>query len=106
MENLEPLLPSAKPGGCPRLVNLREISNAIRYVSCGGIAWRRLPHDFPPWSALWFCFRTWRNDGAWENMHASLRSQVWASAGRAATLSAVVSDRRSVKTVERGAARR
>ena len=39
MENLEPLLLPAKPqGGRPHSVNLREIINAIRYASRGGIA--------------------------------------------------------------------
>src|SRR5918995_4138089 len=49
-EILEPLVPTAKPGGRPRAHQTREILNAIFYVLRGGCAWRLLPHDFSlPW---------------------------------------------------------
>ena len=44
---LSPLLPSAKPGGRPREVNLRAIINAIFFIIVAGCAWRLLPHDLP-----------------------------------------------------------
>jgi putative transposase len=40
--------PAAKPGGRPRSVDLREIVDASGYWLRGGVAWRALPHDFPP----------------------------------------------------------
>jgi putative transposase len=49
---LEPLLPPEKPGGLPRSVDLREIMNAMSYVLRGGIPWRMLPHDLPPWQTV------------------------------------------------------
>jgi putative transposase len=33
---------------CKRAHELREWSNALRYVVKGGIPWRWLPNDFPP----------------------------------------------------------
>jgi putative transposase len=45
---LAPLLPAAKPGGRPRSVEPREIVNASSSWLRGGVAWRALPHDFPP----------------------------------------------------------
>jgi transposase len=47
-QELEALLPLAKPGGRPRSVDVREIMNAILYVARNGVVWRALPHDFPP----------------------------------------------------------
>ena len=45
---LAPLLPPAKPGGRSRSRDLREILHAISDWLRGGVAWRALPHDFPP----------------------------------------------------------
>ena len=50
---LEPLIPPEKPGGRPRSVDMREIMNAISYVLRGGISWRMLPHDLPPWKSVY-----------------------------------------------------
>jgi transposase len=46
---LQPILPSTVGRGCPRKLDLRQVINAMLYVVVGGIQWRRLPHEFPPW---------------------------------------------------------
>ncbi len=46
---LAPLLPAAKTKGPPRTTHLREVVNGILYVLRGGIPWRLMPHDLPPW---------------------------------------------------------
>src|SRR3954471_24180164 len=53
---LEPLLPTAKPGGRPRSVDLREITNAMLYLLRTGCPCRSLPHDLPPWGTVWAYF--------------------------------------------------
>ena len=53
---IRPLLPKPKPGGRPRTVNLREILNAIFYIVRGGVQWRMLPHDFPPWGTVHYYY--------------------------------------------------
>jgi len=32
---------------------LRELFNGLRYVVKTGCPWRFLPHDFPPWTAVY-----------------------------------------------------
>ena len=101
-EILELLLPPPKPRGRPRTVNLREVMNAICYVLRGGIPWRFLPKEFPPWQTVYHYFRLWRMDGTWEMLNTRLRKQVRRQSGREASPSAGVVDSQSAKTTERG----
>ena len=63
---LEPLLPPDSAKGHPRAPDLGEVVNGILYVLRGGIPWRMMPHDLPPWGTVWWYFRKWRADGTWE----------------------------------------
>lgn len=101
---LAPLIPAPKPGGRPRLHERRELVNAMRYVLRGGIAWRALPHDLPPWQTVYHYFRLWRIDGTWERANAVLRAQVRQRAGRAPAPTAAILDSQSAKTTEKGGA--
>jgi Transposase and inactivated derivatives len=55
---LATLIPGPKPGGRPREHDMREILNAIFYFLRASCPWRMLPHEFPPWSAVHWYFRT------------------------------------------------
>src|SRR3712207_2789679 len=99
---LEPLLPLVRPGGRPRAHPLREIIDALCYVLRGGIAWRALPHDYPPWQTVYHSFRAWRLDGTWERLNDELREVVRERAGCNRQPSAAILDRQSVKTTETG----
>lgn len=101
-EVVAPLLPAAKTGGRPRTTSLREVINAIFYVSRGGIAWRMLPKDFPPYQTVYRFFRAWSKDGTWERIHKALRDRVRQKAGREASPSAAIIDSQSAKTTEKG----
>ena len=81
---LSPLIPPAKPGGRRRSVDIREIVNAIFYLTKTGCQWRALPHDLPNWSTVHTYYRNWRRSGAWERIHDALREQVRVHEGRAA----------------------
>ena len=99
---LEPLVPTAKPGGRPRSADMREVLNGIFYVLRGGCAWRMMPHDLPKWRTVYDYFRTWRIEGVWERLNRVLREQLRRAIGRQAEPSAGVLDSQSVKTTEVG----
>ena len=98
-ERLRPLLQAARdPRGRPRKYPLREIVNALLYVLRGGISWRAVPHDFPPWESVYDHFRRWRKSSTLERIHDVLREESRAKKGRSRSPSAAVLDTQSVKT--------
>ena len=98
---LASLLPSAKTGGRPRTVDLREVINGIVYVLRNGCTWRAMPHDLPPWGTVWWYFREWRQD-VHGRVHEALRPKVRKAEGSNPTPSAAILDSQSVKTTEKG----
>ena len=73
---VEPLLPPAPTGGRPRKTSLRDVLDAVFYITRTGCQWRYLPHDFPPKSTVWRYFKQWRDDGALDRIHDTLRTKV------------------------------
>src|SRR5690242_3135674 len=99
---LVPLIPAARPDVRPRKYEMREIINGIRYLQRSGCAWRMLPHDLPPYRAVFYYFRLWRKDGTWERIHDALYRQLRVQSGRQEEASAGSVDSQSVKTTEKG----
>ena len=67
--------------------------------------WRHLPHEYPPWPAVYWWFRRWRLDGTWEQLNAALREELRARGGRERRPSAGILDSQSVKTTGVGGVR-
>ena len=106
-ERLAPLIPAAKPGGRPRQTDMRLAMNAILYLLRTGCPWRYLPRGiFPPRSTVYNIFRAFRREGVWEAIWEELRAALRQRLGREASPSAGVIDSRSLKSAEKGDARK
>ncbi len=101
MANHEPLIPPAKPGGHPRTVDMREVVNAIFYLLRTGCSWEMLPHDFPPYSTVYYYFRRWQRRGFWEQMNSVLREQVRMKQGKSPQATAAIVDSQKGYTTEK-----
>ena len=64
--------------------DLRELFNGLRYVIRYGIAWRAMPNDLPPWSAVYQQSRRWMEAGCFEALASDLRAVLRIASGRKA----------------------
>src|SRR6266513_2222929 len=100
----EPLLPApawlAGRGGRPASWCMRDIVDAIRYLTHNGPVWRALPADFPPAGTVYWWADKWQADGSAERMHDELRDRVRVAAGRKSAPTAAIIDSQSVKGSE------
>ena len=101
---LQPLIPTSKPGGRPREVDMRELINTILYLNRTGCQWDMLPHDLLPKSTVYEYFATWRRDGTWQHMMDALRAAVRTpqAPSQEPTPSAARLESQAVKTTEPG----
>ena len=81
-----------------RVHDLREVFNALRWLVKSGSPWRLLPHDLPPWEAVYQQARRWLAAGAFEAMAHDLRAVIRVAAGRAPSPTAVVLDGRTIQS--------
>jgi len=61
-------------------------------------AWRLLPHDYPPYSTVYYYFRKWQNDGSWKRIDDHLVQWVRVDQDREPSPSAASLDSQSVPT--------
>ncbi|NDJ74629.1 MAG: IS5 family transposase [Chloroflexi bacterium] len=69
---------------------LREVFNGLRYVVRGGIPWRLMPNDLPPWHTVYQQTQRWLKAGVFEAMVHDLREVLRVAADRNAQPSAAV----------------
>jgi putative transposase len=100
---IEPSMPAEKPRGRKRQVDLREVVNAILYISRTGCQWRNLPHDFPPKSTVWDYFARFKEDGTLTTIVDALRRQVRVAADRGPEPRTASIDSQTVATHHQGA---
>lgn len=94
---IQPMLPvPAKTGRPP--IDRRIILNAIFYICKGGIQWRLLPKNFPPFQTVFHIFRKWTLDHTIESIHSRLRALVREAAGKRCRPTAAILDSQTVKS--------
>lgn len=72
-EFLLPYLSLMREDAPQREYPLRDLFNALRYVVRTGCQWRSLPHDLPPWTAVYQQARRWLQAGVFEQIAHDLR---------------------------------
>ena len=87
-----------RPTGMPAPTGLRDIFNAILYVNRTGIAWKYLPHDFPPHGTVYSYYAAWRDEGIFARLGYELTGLARVKEGRSPEPTAAVIDTQSIKT--------
>ena len=69
-----PYLALVREDAPQRTHELREVFDALRWIVRAGASWRMLPHDLPPWEAVYQQTRRWLAAGVFEAMVHDLRT--------------------------------
>lgn len=100
--SIEHFLKRPDPRGSRGKHDKRHIMNAILYLNKGGIQWRMLPKDFPPFGTVYDHFRRLSERGIWEQIIDTLNRMVRVKAGKNSEPSYALVDSQTVKTVYKG----
>ncbi len=83
--------------------DLREVFNGLRWLVRAGASWRMLPHDLPPWAAVYQQTHRWLIAGSFDAIVHDLRVILRLAAGRDAEPTAAIFDARTLQSsVESG----
>jgi len=99
------LLPKPPRRGRKPGVDMREILNAIRYMTRTGGGWRMMPKDFPPWQTVYWWFRRFVRLMLFRTIHDIALMMDRERTGREASPSGGVIDSQTVKSPAPGAKR-
>lgn len=84
------------PDAPQRTHDRRDVFDGLRWmVVRAGAGWRLLPHDFPPWAAVYQQTQRWINAGVFESIVHDLRVLLRLAAGRDAEPTAAIFDSRT-----------
>jgi transposase len=81
-----------------RVHSLREVFNGLRWLVRAGAPWRMLPHDLPPWGAVYQQTLRWLRAGVFEAIVHDLRVVLRLTEGRSEQPSAAILDRRTLQS--------
>lgn len=85
--------------------DLRELFNGLRYVIRYGIAWRAMPNDLPPWTAVYQQSRRWMDAGCFEAVVHDLRAVLRLAAGKQAEPRTAIIDSRTLRSTPESGSR-
>jgi putative transposase len=97
-EGIEHFFERPDPRGNKGYHDKRTIVNAIFYVIKGGIQWRMMPNDFPPWKTIYDHFSRLSKRGIWEEVLDFLNKKHREKEDRKSVPSYAIVDSQSVKT--------
>ena len=97
-EFLAPYLALMREDAPQRRHPLRELLNGLRYAAKIGCDRRSLPHDLPPWHAVYQQARRWMAAGAFEAAAHDLREILRLKEGRGARPTAAILDGRVLRS--------
>ena len=78
--------------------SLREVFNGLRWMIRAGASWRMMPHDLPPWAAVYQQSQRWFKAGVFEAIVDDLRVLLRLAVGRTENPSAVIFDSRTLQS--------
>jgi transposase len=78
--------------------DLREVFNGLRWIVRTGAQWRMMPHDLPPWAAVYQQTQRWLKAGVLEAMVHDLRALLRLAQGRNEVPSAAIFDSRTLQS--------
>jgi transposase len=100
-----PYLALCREDAAQRDYPLREVFNGLRYIVKTGNQWRLMPHDLPPWTAVYQQMRRWMDARCFEVMVEDLRKLLREYAGRKAQPTAMILDSRTLQSTPESGAR-
>jgi transposase len=100
-----PYLALVREDAPQRTHELREVFNGLRWIVRTGSAWRYMPHDLPPWEAVYQQTRRWLSAGVFEAMVHDLRILLRLSEGRASDPTAAILDSRTLRSTPESGSR-
>jgi transposase len=95
-----PLLSPPPQAGRPQTLELRRIVEAVFYLLRTGCQWRAIPHEFPPWPAVYWHYAKGGGAGTWEAINTALRERRRTALGRTSQPTAAIIEGQSVRTTE------
>ena len=93
-----PYLALVREDAPQRTHDLREVFDALRWIVRSGAPWRMLPHDFPPWEAVYQQTQRWLSAGVFEAMVHDLRALLRLGEGRDKEPTAAILDSRTLRS--------
>jgi transposase len=84
---------------------LREVFNGLRWVVRTGSPWRYIPHDLPPWEAVYQQTQRWLRAGVFEEIVHDLRVLLRLSKDRASEPRAAILDSRTLRSTPESGSR-
>jgi transposase len=102
---VSPYLTLMREDAAQREHSLRELFNGLRYVIRYGIAWRAMPNDLPPWSAVYQQAQRWLAAGCFESLAHDLRAVLRLAAGRTEEPRAAIIDSRTLRSTPESGSR-